>query len=152
MKRIIVAVIALTCLLALVGCNNKTVSIDLPFEVEDIDNVEMYHYSEDDLSAEKKIIDTEGAIKGLYNALEDVPLKQKSTKKTAQKTVTSFRFNLSDGTSYELIYSCYGVKTGILESPTGNFEYFTISDIGSYWNDIGKKFEAVSVDKSELPK
>ena len=27
-----------------VGCNNKTVNIDLPFEVGDVENIEMYHF------------------------------------------------------------------------------------------------------------
>ena len=31
-----------------------------------------------------------------------------TTEETAGADVTSFRFNLSDGTSYDLIYACYG--------------------------------------------
>ena len=40
--------------------------------------------------------------------------------------MTGFRFNLSDGTSYDLIYACYGVKNGELKSEAGGFKYFTL--------------------------
>ena len=33
MKKLIALVLAVVCVLGLVGCNNKTVNIDLPFEV-----------------------------------------------------------------------------------------------------------------------
>ena len=36
--------------------------------------------------------------------------KKDKTNETAGADVTGFRFNLSDGTSYDLIYACYGVK------------------------------------------
>ena len=48
---------------------------------------------------------------------------EKQVEETTGGDVTSFRFNLSDGTSYELIYVCNGVKNGNLKSSTGNFEY-----------------------------
>ena len=80
-----------------------------------------------------------------YLSLED-----KQVEETTGADVTSFRFNLSDGTNYELIYVCNGVKNGKLKSPTGNFEYFTSSDIGAYWSNID--LEAVTVEESELPK
>ena len=65
--------------------------------------------------------------------------------------MTSFRFNLSDGTSYDLIYACYGAKNGNLKSEAGGFAYFTSADIGSYWNNLNKELEATPVNESELP-
>ena len=38
MKKLIALVLAVVCVLGLVGCNNKTVNIDLPFEVGDVEN------------------------------------------------------------------------------------------------------------------
>lgn len=76
-------------------------------------------------------------------------MKLKEAEETAGAEITSFRFNLADGKSYELIYGCYGVKTGNLKSPTDNFEYFTSADIGSYWSNID--LDAVSAEESELP-
>ena len=59
--------------------------------------------------------------------------------------------NLSDGTSYDLIYACYGVKNGELKSEAGGFKYFTSADIGSYWNNLNTELEAIPINESELP-
>jgi hypothetical protein len=150
MKKLITLILSLTLILALVGCNNKTVNIDFPFDVSNVENVEMYHFVGAPVSAEKKVVTSEETIKALYDMFEGLSLKLKEVEETTGAEITSFRFNLANGTSYELIYGCYGVKTGNLKSSTGNFEYFTSADIGSYWynNDI----EADSVEESELPK
>lgn len=81
---------------------------------------------------------------------ENLSLTDKQVEEITGADVTSFRFNLSDGTNYELVYVCNGVKNGKLKSSTGNFEYFTNSDIGSYWSNMD--LESVSVKESELPK
>ena len=129
MKKTIALISLLVLMLWLVGCNKKTVNINFPFEVGDVETIELYRYAGAPVSAEKKVVDAE---------------------ETTGAKITSFRFNLSDGTTYELIYGCYGVKTGNLKSSTGNFEYFTSEDIGAYWSDID--LEAVAVEESELPK
>ena len=140
----------LILMMGLVGCNKETVNIDFPFEVGEVENIEMYHYTGVPVSAEKKVVVAETDITDLYDKFEDLSLIEKQVDETAGGDVTSFRFNLSDGTSYELIYGCDGVKNGKLKSSTGNFEYFTRSDIGSYWSNID--LEAVPVEESELPK
>ncbi len=150
MKKAIALLSLLVFMLALAGCNEKTVHIDFPFEVGEVETIELYSYTGAPVSAEKKVTDSEETIKDLYDMFEGLTLKRKEAEETTEATITSFRFNLSDGTTYELIYSCYGVKTGNLKSSTGNFEYFTSADIGSYWNNID--LEAVTVEESELPK
>ena len=150
MKKTIGLISLLILMMGLVGCNKETVNIDFPFEVGDVENIEMYHYTGVPVSAEKKVVVAETDITDLYDKFEDLSLIEKQVDETAGGDVTSFRFNLSDGTSYELIYGCDGVKNGKLKSSTGNFEYFTRSDIGSYWSNID--LEAVPVEESELPK
>lgn len=137
-------------MMGLVGCNRETVNIDFPFEVGDVENIEMYHYAGVPVSAEKKVVVAETDITDLYNMFEDLSLEDKQVEEYTGADVTSFRFNLSDGTNYELIYVGNAVKNGKLKSSTGNFEYFTSSDIGSYWSNID--LEAVPVEESELPK
>ena len=66
-------------------------------------------------------------------------------------TVWKNHTNLSDGTSYDLIYACYGVKNGELKSEAGGFKYFTSADIGSYWNNLNTELEAIPINESELP-
>ena len=56
------------------------------------------------MSAEKKVIVVEETIKNLYDMFEGLSLELKEVEETAGAEITSFRFNLSDGTSYELIY------------------------------------------------
>lgn len=129
----------------------EPVKIDFPFEVEDVENVEMYHYDGVPASAEKKVVVAENDIKTLYDKFKGLSLKDKTTEETAGADVTSFRFNLSDGTSYDLIYACYGVKNGELKSAAGGFKYFTSADIGSYWNNLNTELEAIPINESELP-
>ena len=149
--KLVILVIVLICVLALAVCNNsEEKNINFPFDVGDVENIEMYHYTGAPVSAEKKVVVDESSIKVLYDMFEGLLLKEKKVKENIGANVTSFRFNLSDGTNYELIYICNGVKNGNLKSSTGNFEYFTSADIGSYWNDI--ELETVSVEEKELPK
>ena len=129
----------------------EPVKIDFPFEVEDVESVEMYHYDGVPASAEKKVVVAENDIKTLYDKFKGLSLKDKTTEETAGADVTSFRFNLSDGTSYDLIYACYGVKNGELKSAAGGFKYFTSADIGSYWNNLNTELEAIPINESELP-
>ena len=128
----------------------EPVKIDFPFEVEDVESVEMYHYDGVPASAEKKVVVAENDITDLYHMFENLSLTDKQVEEIIGADVTSFRFNLSDGTNYELVYVCNGVKNGKLKSSTGNFEYFTSSDIGSYWSNMD--LESVPVKESELPK
>ena len=150
MKKTIALISLLVLMLWLVGCNKKTVNINFPFEVGDVETIELYRYAGAPVSSYNKVVDAEETIKYLYYMFDGMTLELKEVEETTGAKITSFRFNLSDGTTYELIYGCYGVKTGNLKSSTGNFEYFTSEDIGAYWSDID--LEAVAVEESELPK
>ena len=150
MKKMIGMIALLLLMMGVVGCNRETVNINFPFEVGDVENIEMYHYAGAPVSAEKKIVVAKTDITDLYHMFENLSLTDKQVEEITGADVTSFRFNLSDGTNYELVYVCNGVKNGKLKSSTGNFEYFTSSDIGSYWSNMD--LESVSVKESELPK
>ena len=150
MKKMIGMIALLRLMMGVVGCNRETVNINFPFEVGQVENIEMYHYTGVHVSAEKKVVVAETDIIDLYDKFEDLSLMEKQVEETTGGDVTSFRFNLSDGTNYELVYVCNGVKNGKLKSSTGNFEYFTSSDIGSYWSNMD--LESVPVKESELPK
>lgn len=152
MKKLKALLLAAACVLGMAGCDNKTVNLDLPFEADEVVSVDMYRYVGAPVSAEKKVIVAEETIKSLYNKFESISYEIKDVEETTGASVTSFRFNLSDGTNYELIYGCYGVKNGNLKSPTGNFEYFTSADIGWNWEFLDSELEAVAAEESELPK
>lgn len=125
--------------------------VKFTFEAEDIENIEMYHFEGIPTSAEKKIITDEQDIQYLYQLFNRLTLQVKETEDMLSASVTSFRFNLADGSCYELIYCGYGVKNGELKSPTGNFEYFTTADIGWNWRWLNEELETVPVNESELP-
>lgn len=45
MKKLIALVLVFACVLAFAGCNKyKTANIDSPFEIGNVENVEMYHF------------------------------------------------------------------------------------------------------------
>ena len=149
MKKIMALVLPLVFILALAGCGSETIHLEFPFAVDDVENVELYHFDGVPVAAKKKVIVEEEAIKDLYEWFEALPLEQKEVEETTGAEITSFRFNLADGTDYALVYGSYGVKTGNLKSSTGDFEYFTSADIGAFWTNTD--LEAVPVDESELP-
>ena len=57
----------------------KQPNIDFPFEVGDIENIEMYHYAGVPTSAEKKVVVAETDITDLYDMFENLSLKGKTS-------------------------------------------------------------------------
>ena len=152
MKKLIAFVLALVCILGIVGCDqNKTESIEFPFAIEDITNIEMYHFDSTLGNAEKKVVIDKDDMKSVYDMFEQLSLTtEKVSTDTSGGSTIRFIFNLVDGTNYELTYIGHGIKNGTLKSSTGNFEYFTIADIYGFWITID--LEAVTVEENELPK
>ena len=70
MKKTIALISLLVLMLWLVGCNKKTVNINFPFEVGDVETIELYRYVGAPVSAEKKVVDAEETIKDLYDMFE----------------------------------------------------------------------------------
>lgn len=147
MKKIFALVMTIMLCFALTACNEK-VSIDFPFEVSNVKNVEMFHFIVP-ADAEKKVITESKDIEGIYRTLESISLKDKATEPTGGGSVTSFRFNLSDGTSYEIIYSAVAVKSGRIITTDMKQDFFTSADIGANWERYN--YEIITVPEDELP-
>ena len=147
MKKIFALVMTIMLCFALTTCNEK-VSIDFPFEVSNVKNVEMFHFIVP-ADAEKKVITESKDIEGIYRTFESISLKDKATEPTAGGSVTSFRFNLSDGTSYEIIYSAVAVKSGRIITMDMEQDFFTSADIGANWERYN--YEIITVSEDELP-
>lgn len=150
MKKALALVLALILVFTLVGCGGKEASIAFPFDVDDVTDVEMYHFVTPS-TAEKKTITERADIEALYTMFTELSLRAKIVKNTAGEETTAFRFHLSDGTVYELIYTSYGAKNGELGSPTGGFKCFTSADIGWYWTSLNEALTAVAAAENELP-
>ena len=132
---------------ALTACSEK-VSIDFPFELSSVENVEMFRFIIP-ADAEKKVITESEDIEGIYKTFESISLKDKATEPIAGGSVTSFRFNLSDGTSYEVIYSEVAVKSGRIITTGMEQDFFTSADIGANWESYD--YEVIAASEDELP-
>lgn len=122
------------------------IHVDLPFAIEDIENIEMYYYDGVSTLAEKKIVTETKDIEVLYNIFGDLlSPNQENVESADEDSITSFRFNLKDGKNYELIYS-----EGILYT-TGDFKYVA-EDISGNWIWLNECYESIQVEINELPK
>ena len=144
MKKMFMLLMAIMLCFALTACSEK-VSIDFPFELSSVENVEMFRFIIP-ADAEKKVITESEDIEGIYKAFESISLKDKATEPTAGDSATSFRFNLSDGTSYEVIYSEVAVKSGRIITTGMEQDFFTSADIGAFWGN-----EVTTASEDELP-
>ena len=147
MKKMFMLLMAIMLCFALTACSEK-VSIDFPFELSSVENVEMFRFIIP-ADAEKKVITESEDIEGIYKTFESISLKDKATEPTAGGSVTSFRFNLSDGTSYEVIYSAVAVKSGRIITTGMEQDFFTSADIGANWESYD--YEVIAASEDELP-
>ena len=148
MRKYIRFVLLLLCVLVLAGCSSKTAHIEFPFEVSDVENVELFHFIVP-ADAEKKVITEAKDIEDIYRLFERIDLKDIATEPSAGGSVTSFRFHLSDGTSYAVIYSEIAVKSGRIITTDMQQDLFTAADIEASWEKYD--YEALPAEESELP-
>ena len=146
MKKIVLVLVA-AMVLVFTGCEKKE-TISMPFDVADVNNIEMYRNAEP-YSAEKQVITESEDIADLYSLFSGLEVSDKKTEPVVGETITSFRFNLSYDTSYEIIYCAEAVKSGRLKFPAEKLDYFTAADIESY--SYIYQYEIVPVSESELP-
>ena len=147
MKKMFMLLMVIMLCFALTACSEK-VSIDFPFELSSVENVEMFRFT-NPADAEKKVITESEDIEGIYQTFESISLKDKATEPTAGGSVTSFRFNLSDVTSYEVIYSAVAVKSGRIITTGMEQDFFTSADIGANWESYD--YEVIAASEDELP-
>lgn len=150
MKKLLLALaVTLGLLLSifLAACA-RTVSIEQPFELADLDRVEMFRF-ENPAEAEKKVITDPTDMKDLCDLLESISLTDKKTEPVAGGSVTSFRFHCANGTTYEVIYSAIGVKSGRIKMTGWETDYFTSADLGACWNNYDYPIQ--DAVESELP-
>ena len=140
---------ALALALALTGCGGNAVTLTLPFDAADIERVELYHFDGAPSAAEKKTVTGAADLESLHALFEGLSLQRKDDGRTAGASVTSFRFRLTDGTDYELIYTGSGAKDGLLIAAADDFQARTAADIGWYWTHLD--YQATAADETELP-
>lgn len=147
MRKVTTWTLGIVICIALTGCSQKT-TLNIPFDSADVSTIEMHHFTEPAF-AEKKVITETDDINELYTLFKGLTLQDKQREPVAGGSVTSFRFNLADGTSYDLIYCSEAVKAGWLKSPAEQRDYFTSADIEGCWNSYD--YEIIPAVESELP-
>ena len=128
----------------------EIITLKLPFEVGEVENIEMFHYDGVPVNGEKKVVTKAEDIEALYEKFLLLEVQDRKVEELTGASVTSFRFNLSNGQKFDIIYSGYGVKNGTIKIDNGA-TYFTMSDIGWNWEFLNQEYEAVPVRESELP-
>ena len=147
MKKQFAFVLSIVLCLILSGCSQE-VSLSFPFEDADVERIEMFHFIAP-TEAEKKVLTEQDDIQDLYQFLSGLTLRDKKTEPVAGGSVTSFRFHLSDGTTYEVIYSSIAVKSGRIWATGMGQDYFTSADVGGIYNAY--HYEAEDAEEEELP-
>ena len=116
MKKIALVLVA-AMVLVFTGCEKKE-TISMPFDVADVNNIEMYRNVVPN-SAEKQVITKTDDIEDIYFLFSGLEVSDKKTEPVAGGTVTSFRFNLSNDTSYEIIFQIGNLTDCGCGSPGG---------------------------------
>ena len=147
MKKQFTFVLTMVLCLVLGGCSQEE-SLSLPFEDADVERVEMFYFIAP-TEAEKKVLTEQEDIQNLYQFLNGLTLQDKETEPMAGVAATSFRFHLSDGTAYEVIYSAIAVKSGRIWATGMDQDYFTSADVGGIYNAYHNEAEAAA--EGELP-
>ena len=147
MKKQFAFVLAIVLCLVLGGCSQEE-SLSLPFEDADVERVEMFSFI-DPTEAEKKVLTQQEDIQNLYQFLNGLTLQDKETEPMAGVAATSFRFHLSDGTAYEVIYSSSAVKSGRIWATGMEQDYFTSADVGGIYQSF--QYETEAAAEEELP-
>lgn len=147
MKKLTALIFSLILCILLIGCS-KTVLLQLPFEASEIASVETFHFI-DPTDAEKKVITRQDDINDVFSVFQGLSLKEQKAEPAAGAACTGFRFFLSDGTTYEILYWSVAVKSGRICTSETEESLFTSADIEANWNRYD--YEAVPAAESELP-
>ena len=108
--------------------------LGLPFSVSQVEKIELYRFVIPAQARKKTISEAEAAD----NTLEPESGAQ----------VTSFRFCLSGGSSFEMAYISHEGKTGELKGK--NINYQTTEDVSRLWDGFSDE-EETPASVSELP-
>ena len=140
---------AFSALYPLIAENFQPTALSLSFSVDAVSSIDMYHYDSVPADAQKKVLTSTDDIKELYETLSNLPLKSTTTEDMVGSEVTSFRFHLSDSTTYDFIYCYYGFRKGELSTDTST--YAVTTDLSFLWNTLAPNQEPTQTALPELP-
>lgn len=145
-KMPIIIFVFVLCFFSVSCIQTKTISF--PFKLTEVKTVEIFHFIVP-ADAEKKVITKQEDIMSIYRSLENISLKDEVTEPAAGGSTTSFRFNLSDGTSYEIFCSETSGLSEKIYFSNSDRNYSTTADIEKIWYNYDYKVE--QIPENELP-
>ena len=139
----------LMLMLLLCGCEQYTTreGVDFPFSFEDIVSIEAYsHPSGFASEGRKKTVTEETQLQSIYVTFRYLELKSGPIAYSYDAEITSYRFHLADGSTYELVYEGNGVKQGILTAQN-MAPHFTSADINALWYNLSVDAEGCPAEE-----
>lgn len=151
MKKIILVTLTCFLIILLFYRSNSSEKPNLPISEAEIESIEVYSFTVP-MDSEKKIITEKDDIEYILKRLKELKVK-KSYKYPENDTYVgtstlSFRFNLFDNQSIDIIYSSGEENHGILKS-SYVFYYETEGDLITLWEDL--KYDSNKATEAELP-
>lgn len=154
MKRIII--ISIIFILLFTGCDASSVPepLGLPFSSDDVISLDAYYYQKNFMdSGRKKSVTKSESIHAVYSALYSLNTFSGDTSAAEYAprfayAISAYRFHLTDGTVYEIIYEEFENNYGIVTSQDRN-PYFTSADISNLWFSLAE--DATGCPAVELP-
>lgn len=137
MKKMVSLALVVLVVMTFSGCSKDRESLNLPFTVSDVDRILISKTTGEPDSTQEKEANTLDDIQFLYGYLSGAPISDDSWRPEPGRPRYDFVFHLNDGTQYDLTYLSGGVKHGRILSTAGNFDFFTSSDIGWIWSNLG---------------
>lgn len=131
----------------LAGCRQKA-AVELPFTPSEVESAEMFRYVVP-ADAEKKVVTNPDDIESLCAVFDGISVREQELEPAAGSGAAGFRFCLSDGTLYEIVYCSVAVKSGSLQLSWSEQQYVTDADIGAIWHQYD--YSAVHAEEDELP-
>lgn len=147
MKKVAMFLLTVMLSVILAGCSQK-VAVEFPFTPSEVESVEMFQYVVP-ADAEKKVVTKPADIESLCAVFDGISVREQELEPDAGSDATGFRFCLSDGTLYEIVYCSVAVKSGSLQLSWSEQAYVTDADIGAIWKHYD--YSVVHAEEDELP-
>jgi len=153
MKKALTLILAIFLVVAFVGCSGKEENqhIEFPFDVKEIQSIEVYHRSSELTSCELIVVTEAKDIKKIYKEFDALPLEDYDKEESIVGTeALSIRINLVDGTEFDIVFVGHE-NGGYLSYTSGDAQYFTSQNVCSSWSKLTEKYSVETIGVDEMP-
>ena len=147
MRRITLGLAIVVIVTLFAGCTGAE-KIVLPFSSDEVVDLELYRFVVP-AQAEQKIITSSSDIKNIMDKIQSTKIKEEEMEGVFGGETTSFRFNLNDGKTFEIICSPGQDLADSIKFSDSTTEYAAYSNLGAIWDRC--KSEAISIEEAKLP-